>query len=274
MLLLVLLRLLLLPRKWWSCSEECDEKMRRICRIMNRKDVGSLGIDAMIVFIAMILVAGVAATVFIKSAGQFELQSMKTAQDTVREVSGGLTVVNIEGRLGTFNNGTAKVEWSTNNASLTKGNLSYLAIIVQSRPGSGSIDLNNTFILLSNEYTKTLLRYAYMNSSDVFKNKAATSGNIFTVLNDTQWDILDGELYGIIVLQDADGSLKQYTPVLNRGDKAALLVRCNSSATFDDMIQPRTNVWGQVKPESGSPGVISFTTPMSYPVASFIFDLQ
>jgi len=273
MLLLVLLRLLLLPRKWWSCNKEGDEKMRNICRIMNRKDVGSLGIDAMIVFIAMILVAGVAATVFIKSAGQFELQSMKTAQDTMREVSAGIEVVNVEGRLGTFNGTIPKVEWVTNNASLTKGNLSYLAIIVQTRPGSGSIDLNNTFILLSNEDTKTLLRYRY-NDSDVFKNKADTSGNVFAVLNDAAWDLLNHESYGIIVLQDEDGSLKQYTPVLNRGDKAALLVRCNSSAAFDDMISPRTNVWGQVKPESGSPGVISFTTPMSYPQALFIFDLQ
>lgn len=247
--------------------------MRKICRIMNRKDVGSLGIDAMIVFIAMILVAGAAATVFIKSAGQFELQSMKTAQDTMREVSAGIDVVNIEGRLGTFNGTIPKVEWATNNATLTKGNLSYLAIIVQTRPGSGSIDLNNTFILLSNEETKTLLRYRY-NNSLVFKNRADTLGNVFAVLNDTAWDLLNQESYGIIVLQDEDGSLKQYTPVLNRGDKAALLVRCNSTATFDDMIAPRTNVWGQVKPEAGSPGMISFTTPMSYPVASFIFDLQ
>ncbi|MDH7517748.1 MAG: flagellin, partial [Candidatus Thermoplasmatota archaeon] len=108
----------------------------------------------------------------------------------------------------------------------------------------------------------------------VFKSKDGTSGNIFTVLNDSAWGILDGESFGIIVLQDEDGSIKQYTPVLNRGDKAALLVRCNSSATFGDMIPPRTNVWGQVKPESGAPGVISFTTPMSYPQASYIFDLQ
>jgi len=273
MLLLVLLRLLLLPRKWWSCSEESDEKMKNICRIMNRKDVGSLGIDAMIVFIAMILVAGVAATVFIKSAGQFELQSMKTAQDTMREVSAGIEIVNIEGRLDTHINNTVlsqRVDWTTN---MTKGNLSYLAIIVQTRPGSGSIDLNNTFILLTGEGNKTLLRYRY-NESWVFNDRDDTNGNVFSVLNDSAWDILDGESYGIIVLQDEDGSIKRYTPVLNRGDKAALLVHCNNSATFDYQIPPRINIWGQVKPESGSPGMISFTTPMSYPQASYIFDLQ
>jgi len=246
--------------------------MKNVCRVLKRKDVGSLGIDAMIIFIAMILVAGVAATVFIKSAGQFELQSMKTAYDTMREVSAGIEVVNIEGRLGTFDNLSApRVEYTTN---MTKDNLSYLAIIVQTRPGSGSIDLNNTFVLLSNEHTKALLRYAYINSSEVFKNKDDTTGNVFAVLDNDAWGILDGESFGIIVLQDEDGSLKPYTPVLNRGDKAALLIRCNTSATFNSMIPPRTNVWGQVKPESGSPGVISFMTPMSYPVASFIFDLQ
>jgi len=245
--------------------------MKNVCRVLKRKDVGSLGIDAMIIFIAMILVAGVAATVFIKSAGQFELQSMKTAYDTMREVSAGIEVVNIEGRLGTFDNLSApRVEYTTN---MTKDNLSYLAIIVQTRPGSGSIDLNNTFVLLSNEDTKTLLRYRY-NESWVFRNKADTTGDVFAVINNSAWEILDGESFGIIVLQDEDGSLKQFTPVLNRGDKAALLIRCNASATFNSMIPPRTNVWGQVKPESGSPGIISFTTPMSYPQALFIFDLQ
>ena len=244
--------------------------MRGVCRMLKRKDVGSLGIDAMIIFIAMILVAGVAATVFIKSAGQFELQSMKTAYNTMREVSAGVEIVNIEGRLGTFNEtGAPRVEWTTN---ATKGDLSYLVIVVQTRPGSGSIDLNNTFVLLCDENTKALLRYRY-NESGVFRNKDDTNGNIFTVLNDSEWSILDGESFGIIVLQDEDGSIKRYTPVLNRGDKAALIIRCDTGATFDSMIPTRTNVWGQVKPESGSPGIISFTTPMSYPQALYILSL-
>ena len=252
MLLLVLLHLLLLPRQWWSCSEEGDEKMRNICRIMNKKDVGSLGIDAMIIFIAIILVAGVAATVFIKSAGQFELQSMKTAYDTMREVSSGLEVVKIEGM--------------TNDSNITRG-LSKFLIIVQIRPGAGSIDLNNTFILLSNEDVKALLRY----NSSVFNG--SVSGDIFSSIT---WGGLDGEHFGIIVLQDEDKSLSKNSnsPTLNRGDKAALVVYCNVSATFNSSIKTRTDVSGQIKPESGSPAVISFTTPMSYPKAKSIFDLQ
>ena len=75
--------------------------------------------------------------------------------------------------------------------------------------------------------------------------------------------------FGVIVLEDADGSVSSATPVINRGDHVLLTV--NTSQCFGG-IGTRADVTGMVIPEEGSPGVISFTTPSAY--SKNIVDLQ
>ena len=52
--------------------------MRKLIKIFKKKDVGSIGIGAMIVFIAMVLVAGIAASVLIQTSTTLESQAMAT----------------------------------------------------------------------------------------------------------------------------------------------------------------------------------------------------
>ena len=68
--------------------------------------------------------------------------------------------------------------------------------------------------------------------------------------------------------------MSQTNPVINRGDKAVLYIRCSalSNGTFNREIPVRTEISGRVIPEVGSPGVISFTSPMSY--VDTIYKLQ
>ena len=73
----------------------------------------------------------------------------------------------------------------------------------------------------------------------------------------------NGVTFGVIVLEDADDSISTAAnPVINRGDHVILAV--NVSAAFTNGLGTRKDVFGQIIPEQGSPGVIAFTTPAAY----------
>ena len=60
----------------------------------NRED-GSIGIGAMIVFIALILVAAVASTIIIKTAEELQQNAEATSDDTRKEISGKISIIQI-----------------------------------------------------------------------------------------------------------------------------------------------------------------------------------
>ena len=209
-------------------------------RRMNRKNVGAIGIGAMIVFIAMVLVAGIAASVLIQTSSKLETQAMATGEQTRREVATGLAVYDIEGHVDT--------------------DIDKLVIMVRPRAGSQPIDLSTAVLELSDTSSKRILTY------DNTKFAAPATGGIFS----TNVFGLSASKFGIIELKDADNSCSGTTPVINYGDKVLLAV--NATSTFGSEIGERTDVWGRVVPEEGAPGIISFTTPAAY--TDTVYDLQ
>ena len=63
----------------------------------NRDDgeLGSIGIGAMIVFIALILVAAVASTIIIKTAEELQQNAEQTSSDTRQQISGKVSIVDV-----------------------------------------------------------------------------------------------------------------------------------------------------------------------------------
>ena len=227
----------------------CKMKIKK--NYLKGKDVGAIGIGAMIVFIAMVLVAGIAASVLIQTSGKLEMQAMKSGQETIAEVSSGVAVFDVVGKVNT--------------------DIRYLAITVRPRAGAPDIDLNETIIILSDGTKKCVL--AYDGWADGYHYNSSVDTDDGQLFGTGSWDNLTDEEFGIIVLQDADGSCTQANPVINEGDKIVLTVHCDAATgCFDDEIAERTEVFGRVMPEVGSPGVISFTTPAAYNDA--IYDLQ
>jgi len=218
-------------------------------KLFNKNESGSIGIGAMIVFIAMVLVAGIAASVLIQTSTTLESQALATGRETTSEVSGGVAVFDIEGHVATDIDG--------------------MSITVRTRAGSPDIDLNETIILLSDGTTKVLLMYDYADVEDGHFNTSVGTddGDVFGV----NYTDLTNEEFGILVLKDPDTSMSRYSPVINRGDKAMLFV--DTIACFGGTgIAERTDVFGYIYPEHGSPGVISFRTPASY--SDTVYDLQ
>ena len=64
-------------------------------RTDRHREAGSIGIGAMIVFIALILVAAVASTIIIKTAEELQQNAEATSDDTRKEISGKISIIQI-----------------------------------------------------------------------------------------------------------------------------------------------------------------------------------
>ena len=212
--------------------------MKPLFKKHKKEDRAETGIGTMIIFIAMVLVAGIAASVLIQTSSRLQSQAMTTGQETTSEVATGLSVEGVQGY------------------AATTEEIKYLAIEIRPRQGSQEIDLSEALVTLSNSSTQLVLTY----NSAVFTAKTDINGDLFA---STSYDGLDANQFGIIVCEDADGSCESLTPVINRGDKVILTVNVGDSDGFNKIAE-RIDISGSVIPEEGSPGIIAFRTPSSY----------
>ena len=210
-----------------------------------KSNSAAIGIGAMIVFIAMVLVAGIAASVLIQTSTKLESQAMKTGQDTIGEVATGIAVTQVQGH---YNDGNG---------------IDFLGIHIRARAGSADIDLSETVVELSDSASKNILIYA---GATAFDDTGDISGDIFT---GDPWTNADATQFGLIVLEDADGSVTESNPVINAGDHVIVTIDANSAFGY---LTTRTDVFGEIIPEEGAPGVVAFTTPASYTDA--VIELQ
>ncbi|WP_267641782.1 archaellin/type IV pilin N-terminal domain-containing protein [Haloarchaeobius amylolyticus] len=125
-------------------------------------DRGQVGIGTLIIFIAMVLVAAVAAGVLINTAGMLEAKASDTSSDAQAQVSNHITVVSATG------------EVNANGTGITKVN-----ITLMKAAGAGDIDLTKaSFEWVSDTSAVTL------SESDAAINLTKMSGDSNTTLND------------------------------------------------------------------------------------------
>jgi len=200
-----------------------------------------VGIGALIIFIAMIMVAGVTASVMIQTMTSLQQQAIKTSEETLKDISSGLKVTHVSGYI--------------SNSTITQ-----LAFFVSTTAASDDIDLTYGILSLSDSTKKVILNY----TSGCFSS--SVSNGLFGTLNPSN---LTSSCYGVLVIRDIDGSCDMSKPVLNDEDLIVLLV--NTTACFSG-IGTRTDVSGELYPEHGIRGVIGFTTPSV--LINTIVDLQ
>ena len=103
--------------------------------ITDEEQRGQVGIGTLIVFIAMVLVAAIAAGVLINTAGFLQTQAEATGEESTSQVSDRLQVVSTSGNV-------------VDNSSLNARVVDELNITVAQSPGAGNIDLNETTVEL------------------------------------------------------------------------------------------------------------------------------
>ena len=195
-----------------------------------RKDSAAVGIGTLIIFIAMILIAGIVASVLLQTMNQLQHQAIKTGQETISDVSTGLRISQISGKV-------------------NSSKISILAIMVSPLYSTSTVDLFRTIIYLSDANSEVILTYnttCYSSSVDL---------GLFNSLNTS---ILQPNEFGIVIIRDDDGSCTQNIPIANEDDLVVVII--NTTKCFSG-ITARTEVFGRITPEQGIPSIISCTVP-------------
>jgi len=176
--------------------------------VTDEEERGQVGIGTLIVFIAMVLVAAIAAGVLINTAGFLQSKSQETGQQASKQVSDRLQEVVTTGTVDQTNNTVTAVN-----------------VTVTQAPGAGEIDLENVTItwvgpdgtfILNHENASTGVDDRF--STSAVKNAEGSS----TVLNDPDdrfainFDLSEGS-------EDPN--------LLSEGDEVTIKVNTMSGAT-------------------------------------------
>ena len=171
----------------------CEENQR----IERNREEGSIGIGAMIVFIALILVAAVASTIIIKTAEELQQNAEQTSSDTRKEISGKINIVQ----------GLVNTSDGTDASSL----------LFTAKVAAGAINLqvqNINWLLTCGDTTSYGLVGGNLATND-------SGGGDLNGAESVNADQLDGTDYGATDELTA-GTVFRFDILLNGGDCAAL----------------------------------------------------
>ena len=221
-----------------KAKNQCKHKKSLI-----KKEEAMVGIGTLIVFIAMVLIAAVAASVLINTSETLQSRAKTVGTATIREVSAGVSIESITGY-----------------TNVNKTRIEYLALTVRPRAGSKDIDIglctlsvlyNNLSILTLNE---SLVQEVNTDNKSVFETPI-TSGSSYTIL-----DNVSSIKFGVISIHDPDSSVTS-TYGMNSGDRIIIIVNLSALLTVDGGLPPREAISGMLTPEIGIKAQYDTTAP-------------
>lgn len=196
-----------------------------------------VGIGTLIVFIAMVLVAAIAASVIIQTAETLQQRAYAVGKQTIRDVSSGLRIIECTGY-----------------TDANKTTIQYLAIAITPRAGSYDLDMNKTLLYIQ------LDNFTVLKLNPLAKADGVSPAGVFGTLNTS---LLNATNYGIIAIHDADHSLMK-TNGISVSDQAMLLVNLSAVLPMTHGLRPGDTVEGQLVPEVGVSGVFVLNAPYAY----------
>lgn len=244
-------------------------------KIMGIGSCGQVGVGTLIIFLAMILIASVAAGVLIHTSGVLQQKAQTTGIQASEEISSNLEIIGIEGIR------------AMNNSSDMSDSIDLLKIKTGLNVGSSEVDLSTLVISISDGLVTNDLVYGsntmlYGSEMDGFTGDVRT-GNLAELLNNTH-EFAGPNIAAFFTVErmrDEDNSLAASTPVLNSGDIAIIYIGTVSSDAVNytylgdfNATEPgtslkdsgltlnsRTTADIQIIPEKGSQTTSQFTIP-------------
>jgi len=210
-------------------------------RKVRKDDHAAIGIGTLIVFIAMILVAAVAASVIIQTSENLQNRANAVGKQTIREVSSGMKIVDLTGY-----------------TDEDKTKIEYLALTIRPRAGSYDLDLNETLVYLQHD-NLTVLSLCFSSGNDSVTNDVNTDG-IFHTLNHS---VLTSTNFGVIAVRDQDDSIVNSYGI---GSNDLAIVIINLTAAFAETagLEPSEEFYGRLVPEVGSAGIFMVSAPNAF----------
>ncbi|MDY6864625.1 MAG: archaellin/type IV pilin N-terminal domain-containing protein [Halobacteriota archaeon] len=194
-------------------------------------DRAQMGIGTLIIFIAMVLVAAVAAAVLIQTSGVLQQRATETGKEATAEVSSNIGVETIIGE----------------RLTASSANLQMLNISIKVMAGAGDIDISQMRVAIQNETTR---------KDNIQLNTAASTTS-------------DATHFAVIEHRDVDDSYNAGNSnfVINSGDLVDINVNLTAIGTS---IPAREPLRIELIPEHGAAVIKELTMPASYGVDIFI----
>ncbi len=202
-------------------------------RIKREDDKGAMGVGTLIVFIAMVLVAAVAASVLIDTANQLQQQAERTGDEAIREVSSSFQVQDVFGET---------------NESTDANEIQNITLKIGLAAGATGQDLNQTIVQLQNKSAEVNLQGADGNGN------GAASEN------------LDEIHYDWSVVKEQDGDKDQY---VESGDLYKITINLQNDLGGTIGTQEQLDI--NIIPKHGTPTYEQVVTPPT--ITSTLVDL-